>query len=71
MGIRTITREALKAKIDLGERFVLVDVLSPESYGHGHLPGAVNLPFERIAEHAAGVLPEQTAEIVVYCESPT
>jgi rhodanese-related sulfurtransferase len=35
------------------------------------LPGAVNLPPDRFAELAPRVLPDKTAEIVVYCVSPT
>ena len=71
MDVPTITREALKEKIDRREPFVLVETLSPASYAKGHLPGAVNLPPDRIAELAPSVLPDETADIVVYCASPT
>ena len=71
MHVPTITREALKAKIDRGDRFVLVETLSPASYGRGHLRGAVNLPPDRIAELVPGMLPDRAAEIIVYCSDPT
>ena len=71
MDVPTITREALKKKIDGRERFVLVEVLSPEGYAKGHLPGAINLPWNRVAELAPQLLPDRRAEIVVYCASPT
>ena len=61
-----ITREELKAKIDRGDRFVLVDALSAGHYESSHLPGAVNLPYEFVDE-AEEVLPDKYAEIVVYC----
>ena len=71
MTVPTIAREALREKIDRGERFVLVETLSPASYDRGHLPGAINLPPDRISELAPRVLPDKAAEIVVYCASPT
>ena len=62
----SITREELKAKMDRGEEFVLVDALSAKHYESSHLPGAVNLPYEFVDE-AETVLPDKDAEIVVYC----
>ena len=61
-----ITREELKAKMDRGDDFVLVEALSHEHYESSHLPGAINLPYEFVDE-AERVLPEKDAEIVVYC----
>jgi rhodanese-related sulfurtransferase len=61
-----ISREELKAKMDRGEEFVLVDALSAEHYQSSHLPGAVNLPYEFVDE-AESLLPDKDAEIVVYC----
>jgi rhodanese-related sulfurtransferase len=64
--VGTVTREELKAKMDRGEDFALVDALGPEHYKSSHLPGAVNLPYEFVDE-ARRVLPDKDAEIVVYC----
>ncbi|MCA1718462.1 MAG: rhodanese-like domain-containing protein [Actinobacteria bacterium] len=61
-----ITREELKAKMDRGEEFVLVDALSAKHYQSSHLPGAINLPYEFVDE-AESLLPDKDAEIVVYC----
>lgn len=63
-----ITREDLKAKMDRGDDFVLVDALGPDHYASSHLPGAVNLPYEFV-DDAEEVLPNKGAEIVVYCMS--
>jgi rhodanese-related sulfurtransferase len=71
MHVPTIARDALKKKIDRAEKFLLVETLSPASYAKGHLPGAINLPPDRLGDLAAQVLPDKTAEIVVYCASPT
>jgi rhodanese-related sulfurtransferase len=48
MGIvKTISREDLKEKIDRGDDFVLLEVLSEASYGRAHLPGAIR--FQNMA----------------------
>lgn len=57
-----ITREELKAKIDRGEKFVLVDALSQGHYESSHLPGAINLPYEFVDE-AEEILLDKNADI--------
>ena len=69
--METISREELKGKMDRGESFTLVETLSEVTYGHAHLPGAINLPPDRVSELAPGLLPDKGAEIIVYCASPT
>ena len=64
--VATIARADLKAKMDQGDDFVLVEALSPAHYASSHLPGAINLPYEFVDE-AEKVLPDKDAEIVVYC----
>ena len=66
-----ITRDKLKAKIDRGDRFQLVETLPEQAFQHAHLPGSINLPPDRIKELAPKLLPDKTAEIVVYCAKPT
>jgi rhodanese-related sulfurtransferase len=69
--METISREELKGKIDRGEAFTLVETLQEVAYRHEHLPGAVNLPPDRVRELAPTLLPDKSAEIIVYCSSPT
>jgi rhodanese-related sulfurtransferase len=69
--VETVSRDELKAKMDRGETFTLVETLAEVAYQHQHLPGAVNLPPDRVRELAPGLLPDKGAEIVVYCSSPT
>ena len=69
--VATITRDELKAKMDRGEPFKLVETLAPTAYEHAHLPGAINLPPDRVRELAPQLLPDKQEEIIVYCASPT
>lgn len=65
-----ITREELKEKIERGDDFILVETLAPEYFRHTHLPNAINIPPDRVAELAPEMLPDKSADIVVYCASP-
>ena len=62
-----ISRDELRAKVESGEDFVLVDALAPMSYARSHLPGAINLPLEWVDERAPRRVPDLDTEIVVYC----
>ncbi len=68
---KTISRDELRMKIDRHDEFLLVETLPEAAYHHAHLPGAINLPPQKLAELAATLLPNKQAEIVVYCASPT
>jgi rhodanese-related sulfurtransferase len=69
--VKTISRDELKAKIDRGDEFLLVETLPAIAFHHVHLPGAINLPPDQVTELALELLPDKNAEIVVYCASPT
>ncbi len=61
-----MTAAELKSKVDRGDDFHLVETLLPEEYEKWHLPGAINIHFNKIAKQARERL-EKDAEIVVYC----
>jgi rhodanese-related sulfurtransferase len=63
----TISTKDLKAKLDRKEPIEVVETLAPERYREAHLPGAVNIPPERIKELAPQMLPNKETEIVTYC----
>ena len=67
----TISRDELKRLLDEDEPVTVVETLARHVYEHAHIPGAVNLPPDRVAELAPEVLPDKDAPIVVYCSSPT
>jgi len=69
--VTTISRDELKLKIDRRDKFLLVETLPATAYQHVHLPGAINLPPDQIAELASTLLPDKAADIIVYCASPT
>ena len=65
--VANIGRDELRAKMNRGDPFVLLEVLAPQYYRHSHLPGALNLPPRKVAEKAPDLLPDKEAEIMLYC----
>lgn len=49
--------------------YVFIDAREPEEYQHGHIEGAINLPFETLDEYKESVLPTIPKDtlIVTYC----
>ena len=64
---RTISTQDLKAKLDRKDPIKVVETLAQERYREAHIPGAVNIPPDKIKELAPRLLPAKDAEIVTYC----
>ena len=65
--VAQITRDELKNKLDLKESVLLVEALPLKYYQDKHLPGALNLPHDQVDKLSPAMLPDKSAEIVVYC----
>jgi rhodanese-related sulfurtransferase len=63
----TISTDELKAKLDRKKNITVVETLAPERYREAHIPGALNIPPDKIKELAPQLLPRKDAEIVTYC----
>jgi hypothetical protein len=63
--VGTITGKQLKAQLDEHKKLVLVEALDPKYYELSHLPGAIRMTEPE--KEAAKMLPDKSAEIVVYC----
>lgn len=60
-----ITPQELKAQLDAGERVIVADARSLESYQERHIAGAISVPAIEVADHLKE-LPKR-AQIVFYC----
>jgi adenylyltransferase/sulfurtransferase len=65
----TILATELKAKMDAGEDFVLIDVREPAEFEIVQIPGAVLIPKGEILSGAALAQLPQDKEIVLHCKS--
>ena len=65
--IKPIDRDTLARKLAGANPPVLAEALPEKYFRDWHLPGARHLPHDEVARLAASVLPDKSAEIVVYC----
>jgi rhodanese-related sulfurtransferase/DNA-binding transcriptional ArsR family regulator len=65
--VESVGRDELLRRVAAGQVTVL-DVRPPGEYAAGHLPGAVNIPIDQLAERL-GELPADS-EVVAYCRGP-
>jgi rhodanese-related sulfurtransferase len=64
--MKTIDREDLKEKIERGDDFILLEVLSEQSYARGHLPGAIRFPG---TDAIPDLLPDESTQVIAYCSN--
>jgi len=65
--IRETTVDAIKSRLDRGDKFTLVDVREESEFAKDHLPGAIHMGkgvIERDIEHK---VPDLNTELVLYC----
>jgi rhodanese-related sulfurtransferase len=65
--IREVTIDDVKAMLDRGEPFHLVDVREESEWGRGHLPRAQHLGKGVIERDIETTIPDHSATIVLYC----
>ena len=64
-----ITAEEAKQIMDTEEGYIILDVRTQEEYDEGHIPGAIVISHEEIAEKSEDVLTDKDQLILVYCRS--
>ena len=65
--IRECAAANVKAKLDRGERFHLVDVREDNEFAVDHAKGALHLGRGILERDIETVIPDKHAEIVLYC----
>ncbi len=59
--------DEVKAKLDRGEKFLLVDVREESEYAKDHLPGATHLGKGIIERDIEERIPDPKTPIILYC----
>jgi rhodanese-related sulfurtransferase len=65
--VREITIDEVKAKLDRGEKFTLVDVREESEFAKDHLPGAIHLGKGVIERDIEERVPDPKTPLVLYC----
>lgn len=69
MNNNRISVEQVKADLEAGKDFVLLDVRTKEEFREGHIEGAVNIPLPKLAYDIEDEVPQKDQMIVLYCRS--
>jgi rhodanese-related sulfurtransferase len=65
--IRETNVDTVKAQLERGEKFLLVDVREESEYAKDHLPGAIHLGKGIIERDIEARVPELNTPMVLYC----
>jgi rhodanese-related sulfurtransferase len=65
--IHETTVDDVKAKLDRGDRFHLIDVREESEYARNHLPGAIPLGKGILERDIEQRIPDTSAPLVLYC----
>ena len=49
--------------------YIVVDARSPQEYAAGHIPGAINIPYDNIGYEKLKEIPEMEQPVFVYCQN--
>jgi molybdopterin/thiamine biosynthesis adenylyltransferase/rhodanese-related sulfurtransferase len=66
-----VSPDEVKAKVDNGERPVLLDVREREEYRQGYVPGATSVPRGFLEMRVEEAVPDKGTPIVAYCAGGT
>ena len=66
---RTVSMDEAIALMKSESGYIILDVRTPKEYAEGHIPGAINVPNERIGADPISELPDKGQLILVYCRS--
>jgi rhodanese-related sulfurtransferase len=65
--VRETNVDEVKARMDRGEKFTLIDVREESEFAKDHLPGAIHLGKGIIERDIEARVPELNTEMVLYC----
>jgi rhodanese-related sulfurtransferase len=68
-GATPISADELAGRLQSGMPPLVLDVRTRDEYAKGHIPGAINVPYDELATRIAELPTTKSREIVVHCQS--
>ena len=68
-GYRQISMDEAVNMMKNEKNYIILDARRPDEYAEGHIPGAINIPNEKIGTVEISELPDKSQLILVYCRS--
>ncbi len=53
----------------MDESFVILDVRTPEEFAQGHVPGAINISHDKLADRIGELVGAKNKDVVLYCRT--
>ena len=63
-----LSQDDAQAKID-AQQITVIDVRTPEEFAGGHVPSAINIPYDQIGKRLAEIPVAKDQPILLYCRS--
>ena len=67
--VTSVNAAALSERLGSADAPVILDVRTREEYSSGHVPGAINVPYDQVADRVEEFAAFRDADVVVYCQS--
>ena len=67
--VADISQAELTQRIKTKHEQLILDVRSPEEYKEGHVPGAINIPHDRLDSRLVEIGSYKNKDVVLYCVS--
>ncbi len=68
-GAVLVTQDEVLRMIDAGTAPMILDVRTPEEFAESHVPGAINISHDELADRMAEIDGARDAGLIVYCRS--
>jgi phage shock protein E len=65
---RQTSAQELQEAFGKGKKILVVDVRSPQEFATGHIPGAINIPFDELAKKLEDMKVSKDTTLVTICE---
>lgn len=65
--VRETTVDAIKQRLDAGEKLTIIDVREESEYAKDHVPGAVHLGKGILERDVESRFPDTGTELILYC----
>jgi len=65
--VKEVGVDGVKARIDHGENFLLIDVREESEFAKDHLPGAIHLGKGIIERDIEATVPDLNSPMILYC----
>jgi rhodanese-related sulfurtransferase len=62
-----ISSDQVRAHLAGKKKAVLIDVRTPDEYRNGHIPGAINIPADRMLDQQTRLPRDRTTPLIFYC----